>query len=72
MHANNITDNIIFKQYKVEKSEFASRILWLSVWDWDRFGRNKFLGEVKLPLSTINLEEESDEHWYSLKDRVSQ
>ena len=57
-------------QYKVSESELASRTLWLSVWDWDRFGRNQFLGEVRLPLSSLNLTDSKD-HWYTLNDKVS-
>ena len=56
-------------QYKVSESELASRTLWLSVWDWDRFGRNQFLGEVRLPLSSLNLTDTVD-YWYSLQDKV--
>ena len=41
----------------------------MSVWDWDRFGHNQFLGEVRLPLSTLNLTDPT-EHWYALQDKV--
>ena len=57
-------------QYKYSKSELSSRTLWLSVWDWDRFGRNQFLGEVRLPLSSLDLTDTTDQ-WYSLQDKVS-
>ena len=43
--------------------------MWLSVWDWDRFGRNQFLGEVRLPLSSADLDDKED-HWHTLQDRV--
>ena len=39
------------------------------MWDWDRFGRNQFLGEVRLPLSSLDLTDTAD-HWYSLLDKV--
>jgi len=39
------------------------------VWDWDRFGRNQFLGEVRLPLSSLNLTD-STPQWYTLQDKV--
>ena len=50
-------------------SEVGSRTLWLSVWDWDRFGRNHFLGEVRLPLSSVDLSDPT-QHWYTLQDKV--
>ena len=52
------------------ESEFPSHTLWLSVWDWDRFGRNKFLGEVRFPLSEVDFAVSSSEQWYPLKDKV--
>ena len=48
----------------------ANRMLWLSVWDWDRFGRNQFLGEVILPLAK-NLKDGTD-CWYSLQDKEAE
>ena len=56
-------------QYKLSESELSSRTLWLSVWDWDRFGRNQFLGEVRLPLSSLDLTDSSS-LWYHLQDKV--
>lgn len=58
-----------FSQYEIEESDVTSRTLWVSVWDWDRFGKNKFLGEVRLPLSSIDFGE-SSEHWYQLYEKV--
>ena len=45
------------------------KTLWLSVWDWDRFGRNSFLGEVRVPLSELDLSEKM-EKWWPLCDKV--
>ncbi len=56
-------------QYEVEESDLPSCTLWVSVWDWDRFGKNKFLGEVRLPLSAINFSDDS-EQWYQLYEKV--
>ena len=56
-------------QYKQPEAELTSRTLWLSVWDWDRFGKNRFLGEVRLPLSSLDLQDTTDQ-WYQLKDKV--
>ena len=57
-------------QYNVPQSEVAKKTLWLSVWDWDRFGRNSFLGEVRVPLSELDLSEKM-EKWWPLVDTVS-
>ncbi len=65
-----MTLNISIVQYKYSKTELSSRTLWLSVWDWDRFGRNQFLGEIRLPLSSLDLTDTADQ-WYSLQDKVS-
>ena len=48
----------------------AKKTLWLSVWDWDRFGRNSFLGEVRVPLSELDLSVKM-EKWWPLVDTVS-
>ena len=60
---------MLFTQYKLSKSELNSRTLWLSVWDWDRFGRNQFLGEVHIPLASLDLSISSS-GWYNLQDKV--
>ena len=57
-------------QYKLSEAELSSRTVWLSVWDWDRFGRNQFLGEVRLPLASLDLTDNTD-HWHTLLDQVS-
>jgi synaptotagmin-like protein len=55
--------------YNVPQSELPKKTLWLSVWDWDRFGRNSFLGEVRVPLSELDLSEKM-EKWWPLVDTV--
>jgi hypothetical protein len=55
-------------EYSVSESELSSRTLWLSVWDWDRFGRNQFLGEIKVSLKSLNLRNDT-ELWYTLVDK---
>ena len=47
----------------------ASRTLWLSVWDRDGIGRNQFLGEVRLPISSLDLNDLSPS-WYTLQEKV--
>ena len=56
-------------QYKLSQSEVPHRTLWLSVWDFDRFGKNQFLGEVQLPLSSVDLNDPTP-HWHTLQDKV--
>ena len=53
-------------QYEVDRSKLLSHTLWFSVWDWDRFGKNEFLGEVKVPLTESNLN--SRAQFYDLSD----
>lgn len=43
-------------QYKLTREELSTVTLWVSVWDWDLMGRNKFLGEVTLPIYEKNFD----------------
>uniref|UniRef100_A0A8C4QEU8 Synaptotagmin-like 2a n=1 Tax=Eptatretus burgeri TaxID=7764 RepID=A0A8C4QEU8_EPTBU len=52
-------------KYKIEKSDLANRILNLSVWHNDMFGRNVFLGEVNLILNSWDWTNQTL-NWYSL------
>ena len=52
---------------RLDRSELSAKSLWVTVWHWDRHGRNKFLGEVRLSLSTLDLTNSSDV-WYNLQD----
>jgi len=56
-------------QYKVPQTDVSTHTLWLSVWDWDKFGRNHFLGEVRLSLGTMDLTDSTDRD-YELKEMV--
>ena len=56
-------------QYEVAGSALLGRTIWLSVWDWDRFGRNQFLGEVRVALKEFDLSTYT-EKWYPLKEKV--
>ena len=60
-----------FSQYKVAQTDLGTHTLWLSVWDWDKFGRNHFLGEVRLSLGTIDLTDSTDRQ-YDLREMVCQ
>ena len=39
------------------------------MWDFDRFGKNQFLGEVQLPLSSADLNDHTP-HWHTLQEKV--
>uniref|UniRef100_H3B7C8 Synaptotagmin like 4 n=1 Tax=Latimeria chalumnae TaxID=7897 RepID=H3B7C8_LATCH len=48
-------------KYGISESLLIMRTLQLSVWHYDRFGRNAFLGEVELPMDSWNFEDKSEE-----------
>ena len=53
-------------QYNVPRSGLEKRTLCLSVWN-DSFRRNKFLGQVLVPLSKLDLSRRQD-RWMLLSD----
>ncbi|CAB0032246.1 unnamed protein product [Trichogramma brassicae] len=46
-----------------------SRTLWLTVWHSDMFGRNDFLGEVRIPLEN-KIFDDPRPQWYPLQERT--
>lgn len=56
-------------KFHVTSGELETRTMWISVWHSDIFGRNDFLGEVMLPLSSEFLEN-SALKWYPLQERL--
>ncbi|XP_065908463.1 uncharacterized protein [Dysidea avara] len=42
-----------------ESGDFTGQVLWVSVWNWNRFSKADFLGEVMLPLWTMDLHDKS-------------
>ncbi|XP_030305066.1 synaptotagmin-like protein 4 isoform X2 [Calypte anna] len=48
-------------KYEISKPLLLARTLQFSVWHYDRFGRNTFLGEVEVPLDTRNFESHLEE-----------
>lgn len=56
-------------QYTISHAQLETRTLQLSVWHYDRFGRNSFLGEVEIPFDSWNFENPSDE-WFVLQPKV--
>ncbi|NWH67836.1 SYTL1 protein, partial [Geococcyx californianus] len=57
-------------KYKLEKRDLQGRTLNLSVWHHDSLGRNLFLGEVEIALSSWDWANTRPE-WFNLQPRVS-
>ncbi|XP_078415895.1 synaptotagmin-like protein 5 [Cetorhinus maximus] len=56
-------------KYIISHSQLETRTLQLSVWHYDRFGRNSFLGEVEIPFDAWDLENQI-EGWFLLQPKV--
>ncbi|XP_021379832.1 uncharacterized protein LOC110467183 isoform X2 [Mizuhopecten yessoensis] len=56
-------------RYLISKSEVENRILWVTVWHNDRFGRNDFLGEVSINFDYFRFGDSAPK-WYTLQERV--
>ncbi|XP_063038164.1 synaptotagmin-like protein 5 isoform X4 [Melospiza melodia melodia] len=56
-------------KYVISHSQLETRTLQVSVWHYDRFGRNSFLGEVEIPFDSWNFENQGDE-WFVLQPKV--
>ncbi|XP_061483393.1 synaptotagmin-like protein 5 isoform X2 [Rhineura floridana] len=56
-------------KYVISHTQLETRTLQLSVWHYDRFGHNSFLGEVEIPLDSWNFEHQADE-WFVLQPKV--
>ncbi|KFV49209.1 Synaptotagmin-like 5, partial [Tyto alba] len=56
-------------KYVISHTQLETRTLQLSVWHYDRFGHNSFLGEVEIPLDSWNFENQGDE-WFLLQPKV--
>ncbi|XP_006864361.1 PREDICTED: synaptotagmin-like protein 5 [Chrysochloris asiatica] len=57
-------------KYTISHTQLETRTLQLSVWHYDRFGRNSFLGEVEIPFDSWNFENTSDE-WFALQPKMN-
>jgi len=52
--------SFILLQYPVPEGEdFTGKVLWVSVWGWNRFSKADFIGEVMLPLWMMDLYDKS-------------
>lgn len=72
-HCKKNTLNPVFDEilkFSVKRGEVESRTLSIMVWNYDRFGRNDFLGEVDLPL-TSDILQDTALKWYKLGARVA-
>uniref|UniRef100_A0A670YUP1 Synaptotagmin-like protein 5 n=1 Tax=Pseudonaja textilis TaxID=8673 RepID=A0A670YUP1_PSETE len=56
-------------KYVISHTQLETRTLQLSVWHYDRFGHNSFLGEVEIPLDSWNFEKQTDE-WFMLQPKM--
>ncbi|XP_023346790.1 regulating synaptic membrane exocytosis protein 1 [Eurytemora carolleeae] len=57
--------NQSFVYLAIRRRDLRSRILEVTVWDYDRFGANEFLGEVTIDLAVSPLDEEAEWHYLS-------
>ncbi|KFO89040.1 Synaptotagmin-like 5, partial [Buceros rhinoceros silvestris] len=56
-------------KYVISHTQLETRTLQVSVWHYDRFGHNCFLGEVEIPFDSWNFENQGDE-WFVLQPKV--
>ncbi|NXL50025.1 SYTL5 protein, partial [Podilymbus podiceps] len=66
---SNSTNPSVCLSYVISHTQLETRSLQLSVWHYDRFGRNSFLGEVEIPFDSWNFENQSDV-WFVLQPKV--
>lgn len=66
------TINPVFNEnlkYVISHSQLETRTLQLSVWHHDRFGHNRFLGEVELTFDSWEFDTQLED-WYPLQPKV--
>ncbi|KAI4480563.1 hypothetical protein M0804_010116 [Polistes exclamans] len=56
-------------KFHMSLSGLETRTLWLTVWHSDMFGRNDFLGEVRMPLEN-KIFDDPTPRWYPLQERT--
>ncbi|KAM6099158.1 synaptotagmin-like protein 5 isoform 4-T4 [Theristicus caerulescens] len=56
-------------KYVISHTQLETRTLQLSVWHYDKFGHNSFLGEVEIPFDSWNFENQGDE-WFVLQPKL--
>ena len=50
----------------IRPPELRSRVLEVTVWDYDRFGSNEFLGEINLDLGSATTVNNEEAMWHVL------
>ncbi|XP_048855090.1 synaptotagmin-like protein 5 isoform X1 [Brienomyrus brachyistius] len=67
----NTTDPVFNEtlKYVISHSQLEMRTLQLSVWHNDRFGHNRFLGEVEVPFDSWDFEKQMEE-WFPLQPKA--
>ncbi|XP_041115031.1 synaptotagmin-like protein 5 isoform X2 [Polyodon spathula] len=66
------TTNPVYNEilkYVISHSQLETRTLQLSVWHYDRFGHNSFLGEVEIPFESWEFENQTEE-WFPLQPKA--
>ena len=67
VNSNHPTWSQTFCYSGIRPEDLRSRVLEVTVWDYDRFGSNEFLGEVTLDLTTTASHNfDDDPIWHSL------
>ena len=65
-NCNNPVWNQTFSFENIRWSELRSRALEITVWDFDRFGTNDFLGEITIELGSSPLDVEPEWHYLNV------
>ena len=73
VNSNNPAWNQTFVYPRIRLEDLRSRVIEVTVWDYDRFGSNEFLGEVLIELTNIALIQQNEEalwHYLNLHESV--
>ena len=73
VNSNNPSWNQTFVYPRIRLEDLRSRVIEVTVWDYDRFGSNEFLGEVLIELTNIALIQQNEEalwHYLNLHESV--
>ena len=67
VNSNQPSWNQTFAYHNIQREDLRSRVLEVTVWDYDRFGSNEFLGEVLIVLDNIaNIQFDEEPLWHTL------
>ena len=68
VNTNKPTWNQTFVYNNIRPAELrtGNRVLEVTVWDYDRFGSNEFLGEILLDLTNIAVKRDEEPLWHTL------